>query len=43
MLVVDDNRDGLVVLVALLERLGYQVVCAEDGERELDVAAAFKP
>jgi len=34
-LLVDDNRDGLLVRRALLEELGHKVECAENGDQAL--------
>ncbi len=31
-LLIDDSPDNLMILGDILERIGYQVVCAEDGE-----------
>jgi signal transduction histidine kinase/ActR/RegA family two-component response regulator len=42
-LVVEDNRDGLETLVALLDMLGYEVAGAADGREALDVARRFRP
>ncbi len=39
-LLVDDNRDGLLVRRALLEELGYVVEIADSGERALYLLAA---
>jgi CheY-like chemotaxis protein len=42
-LVVEDNRDGLETLLALLDMLGYEVTGAADGREALDVARSFRP
>ncbi|HYF20226.1 MAG TPA: ATP-binding protein, partial [Ramlibacter sp.] len=42
-LVVEDNRDGLETLVALLEMLGHEVAGAADGREALEVARSFRP
>jgi CheY-like chemotaxis protein len=39
-LLVDDNRDGLLVRRALLEELGHTVDIAESGDRALSLLAA---
>ena len=39
-LLVDDNRDGLLVRRALLEELGHSVDIAESGDRALSLLAA---
>jgi len=38
-LLVDDNRDGLIVRRSLLEELGYEVVVAGNGEEGLKLYA----
>jgi CheY-like chemotaxis protein len=40
---VEDNRDGLETLLALLEMLGYEPAGAADGAEGLRVAQAFQP
>src|ERR1700735_4590802 len=40
-LLVDDNRDGLLVRRALLEELGYTVEVAENGEKGLALFHTF--
>jgi PAS domain S-box-containing protein len=42
-LVVEDNRDGLETLLALLDMLGYEVAGAGDGREALEVARRFQP
>ena len=42
-LVVDDNEINLKVAVALITRLGHQVVMARDGEQALAAVAAHQP
>jgi PAS domain S-box-containing protein len=42
-LVVEDNRDGLETLLALLDMLGYEVAGAGDGREALEVAKRFNP
>ncbi|AEG92202.1 PAS domain-containing hybrid sensor histidine kinase/response regulator [Ramlibacter tataouinensis] len=42
-LVVEDNRDGLETLLALLDVLGYEVAGAADGREGLAVARHFRP
>jgi signal transduction histidine kinase/CheY-like chemotaxis protein len=42
-LVVDDNEINLKVAVALISRLGHQVVMARDGEQALAAVAAHRP
>jgi signal transduction histidine kinase/DNA-binding response OmpR family regulator len=42
-LVVDDNADGLDMVVLLLERFGHVVATAKDGIQAVEVARAFKP
>jgi CheY-like chemotaxis protein len=42
-LVVEDNRDGLETLLALLDMLGYEVAGAGDGREALEVARSFRP
>ena len=43
MLVVEDNRDGLETLLALLDMLGYEVAGAGDGREALEQARRFRP
>ncbi len=42
-LVVEDNPDGLDMLVSLLQTLGHRVSWAADGPQALRQAAAFRP
>ncbi|NML16926.1 hybrid sensor histidine kinase/response regulator [Azohydromonas caseinilytica] len=42
-LVVEDNPDGLAMLVSLLRALGHEVACAADGPEALRQAQAFRP
>jgi len=42
-LVVEDNRDGLETLLALLGILGYEVAGAADGGEALEQARRFRP
>ncbi|MGZ5180241.1 MAG: response regulator [Ramlibacter sp.] len=42
-LVVEDNRDGLETLLALLDMLGYEVAGAADGGEALEQARRFRP
>jgi CheY-like chemotaxis protein len=42
-LLVDDNRDGLLVRRSLLEELGYQVRVANGGEEGLKLFEALNP
>jgi len=42
-LVVEDNRDGLETLLALLDMLGYEVAGAADGREALEQARRFRP
>jgi CheY-like chemotaxis protein len=42
-LVVEDNRDGLETLMALLDMLGYATAGAGDGHEALRVAREFRP
>ncbi len=42
-LVVDDNRDGVETLTALLQLRGFSTAVAFDGEAALEVAEAFRP
>ncbi|MGH9584714.1 MAG: response regulator [Bryobacteraceae bacterium] len=38
-LLVDDNRDGVVARCSVLEELGYKVVCASCGSDALEIAS----
>ncbi len=42
-LIVDDNRDALESLTALMELAGHIVRAAPDGELALELAASFRP
>jgi PAS domain S-box-containing protein len=42
-LVVEDNRDGLETLLALLDMLGYEVAGAADGREAIERAREFQP
>jgi PAS domain S-box-containing protein len=42
-LVVEDNRDGLETLLALLDMLGYEVAGAADGREGIEEARRFQP
>ena len=42
-LVADDNKDNLSVLVQLLEPIGFRLMQAENGETCCDLAVKFKP
>ena len=42
-LVVDDNRDAVSILAALLQHEGYEVRVALDGENALATARDFRP
>lgn len=42
-LLIDDSPDSLMILGDILERIGYQVVCAEDGESGLERAKCVQP
>ena len=42
-LLIDDSPDNLMILGDILERVGYQVVCAEDGDRGLEQAKRVQP
>ncbi|MDP3152001.1 MAG: ATP-binding protein [Archangium sp.] len=41
-LVVEDNRVNQVVVVRLLQKLGHQVMVADDGERALELATSHE-
>ncbi|EGJ28694.1 MULTISPECIES: response regulator [Moorena] len=43
LLVVDDNKENRLVLLNMLEPLGFEVVTAENGQQGLDVAIAIRP
>lgn len=42
-LVVDDEKDYLAIASAILKKEGFEVVCAEDGERALEKAGDEAP
>ncbi|WP_447963307.1 response regulator [Nitrospira sp. Ecomares 2.1] len=42
-LLIDDSPDNLMILGDILERIGYQIVCAEDGESGLEQAKRVQP
>lgn len=42
-LLIDDSPDNLMILGDILERVGYQVVCAEDGDRGIEQAKRVQP
>ena len=42
-LIVDDDRKVAELLTELLEQDGYEVVCAHDGGRALDILDSFEP
>lgn len=42
-LLIDDSPDNLMILGDILERIGYQVVHAEDGESGLEHAKRVQP
>ncbi len=42
-LVVEDNRDNLMLIVDMLRTLRYEVLTATDGQRGLEVARLEKP
>lgn len=42
-LIVEDQLDTLAIHSAYLERHGYRVLCAEDGEAGLDYARRHRP
>ena len=37
-LVVDDKRENCLVLQSMLEPLGFEIILAEDGEQEVEIA-----
>ncbi len=43
LLVVDDNKENRLVLLNMLEPLGFEVVTAENGQQGLDVAITIRP
>jgi CheY-like chemotaxis protein len=42
-LVVEDNRDNMILIVDVLESLDYDVIQAEDGERGVSLANSERP
>jgi two-component system response regulator len=42
-LVVEDNRDNMMLIADLLQSLDYEVLMATDGRRGVEVANAEKP
>ena len=42
-LLIEDNEQNRYLLSYLLERHGYQVVCANDGQRGIALAAELSP
>ena len=42
-LVIDDGRDTVITMRALLRKLGHEVAVAHDGEQGLEVAREFQP
>jgi two-component system, cell cycle response regulator DivK len=42
-LVVEDNRDNMTLIVDLLTSMDYQVIQAHDGQQGVEVATAEKP
>ncbi|MCU0532653.1 MAG: response regulator [Hydrococcus sp. Prado102] len=42
-LVVDDRRENRMVLLNMLEPLGFEVVLAEDGQQEVELASQIHP
>lgn len=42
-LVIDDGRDTVITMRALLQKLGHEVATAHDGEQGLEVARQFRP
>ncbi|MBI5670801.1 MAG: response regulator [Chloroflexi bacterium] len=42
-LVVEDNRDNMMLVADILQSLDYQVLLAADGRRGVDLAHAEKP
>lgn len=42
-LLIDDSPDNLLILGDILKQMGYQVVCAEDGEKGLEHALSVQP
>jgi len=42
-LVVEDNRDNMTLIVDMLESLNYEVIKAQDGQRGVALANSEKP
>jgi two-component system cell cycle response regulator DivK len=42
-LLIEDNEQNRYLLCYLLERHGYEVMCANDGRRGIQLAAEIKP
>jgi two-component system cell cycle response regulator DivK len=42
-LVIEDNEQNLYLVTFILERYGYEVSAARDGEEGIDLAAILKP
>ncbi|MGP0591554.1 response regulator [Nitrospira sp. T9] len=42
-LLIDDSSDNLMILGDILEQMGYQVICAEDGAQGLELAQRVQP
>jgi CheY-like chemotaxis protein len=42
-LVIDENRDSVLVLARLLQRLGHQIEAARQGSEALRLASVFLP
>ena len=40
---IEDEQDQIILVKALLERRGYEIILAEDGEEGLNKARADKP
>lgn len=43
LLVVDDKRENRLVMVSMLEPLGFEIVLAENGQEEVDKAQEIQP
>jgi CheY-like chemotaxis protein len=42
-LVVDDNFDNRTIISQMLKLSGYQVICANDGQQAIEMAAKHRP
>jgi two-component system cell cycle response regulator DivK len=42
-LVIEDNRDNMLLMIDVLEALNYQVVQARDGQSGVELAVTAKP